>query len=172
MQPTRELPELVLDLPAAQSRASGEGGKVGFTVINYNTAAQTLRCIASLGRCIETPEWILVLDNASAKADFEALRDDLERAPSNHIQLFRSTVNLGFAAGSNFLIDQLLVKNACAFIGLLNNDAVAMPEMIRLLRQALTPLTDSGSIGMSGGRMHKLHDPQTVDTLGDRKSVV
>ena len=156
------VPELALDIPAL-GPPSGSGD-VGYTVINYNTSAQTLRCVASLTRCIEAPASILILDNGSAGADFERLKHDLSRAAQSHIQLFRSGVNLGFAAGSNFLIGELLRLPGCAYVGLLNNDAVATPEMIGLLRE---PLTVIGSpVGMSGGRMHKLNCPEEVDTLG------
>jgi GT2 family glycosyltransferase len=50
------------------------------------------------------------------------------------------------------------------YIGLLNNDAVVMPELVFLLRAALAERGQH--IGMSGGRMHKLHYPQEVDSLG------
>jgi GT2 family glycosyltransferase len=155
-------PELICELPAMEL-ACGEQN-VGFTVINYNTSAQTLRCVESLANCTPPPAWICVLDNASRDADFDKLAVGLRGAAKSAIQLFRSTVNLGFAAGSNFLIDQLLGIPGCSYIGLLNNDAVAMPELVSLLSAALAE-TDQ-PIGMSGGRMHKLHIPQEVDTLG------
>ena len=156
-------PELVRQLPARTPTLS-TAADVGYTVINYNTAAQTLRCIASLAQCTPAPTWILVLDNASAKEDFDLLASKLQVAPCSNIQLFHSRVNLGFAAGSNFLINQLLAIPACQFIGLLNNDAVAKPELVGLLRTALAD--SKHPAGMAGGRMHKLHHPQEVDTLG------
>jgi GT2 family glycosyltransferase len=155
-------PELIRDLPATE--LTGNDRDVGYTVINYNTAAQTLRCVASLAQCTPPPAWILVLDNASTQEDFEALLHGLQSATQSHIQLFRSTRNLGFAAGSNCLIDRLMALPRCHYIGLLNNDAVAKPELVHLLRDALT--ASRGSAGMSGGRMHKLNSPQEVDTLG------
>lgn len=156
--------QLARDLPSVMPDTFGQAADVGYTVINYNTAAQTLRCIESLAHCTPPPAWILVLDNASADADFDKLKHGLQSADQSHIQLFRSDVNLGFAAGSNFLIDQLLTISACKYIGLLNNDAVAKPELVQLLRAALLETTHP--IGMSGGRMHKLHQPEEVDTLG------
>src|SRR5665647_2637952 len=99
-------PELIRDLPATE--LIGNDRDVGYTVINYNTAAQTLRCVASLAQCTPPPAWILVLDNASTQEDFEALRHGLQSATQSHILLFRSTRNLGFAAGSNCLIDRLM----------------------------------------------------------------
>lgn len=157
-------PELIRQLPANQPLGSIQD--VGYTVINYNTAAQTLRCIASLNQCTPAPAWICVLDNASADADLATLVQGLEAAEFSQIQLFRSQINLGFAAGSNFLIDQLLDIATCHYIGLLNNDAVAKPELVHLLCAALSATDTNSPIGMSGGRMHKLNNPDEVDTLG------
>lgn len=158
------LPELIRQLPANQPLTSNQD--VGYTVINYNTAAQTLRCIASLTLCTPPPAWIYVLDNASADADLTALVKGIEAAEFSEIQLFCSQINLGFAAGSNFLIHQLMEIANCHYIGLLNNDAVARPELIHLLRAALSATDTCNPIGMSGGRMHKLNNPDEVDTLG------
>lgn len=155
-------PELIRDLPPTET--VGNDNDVGYTVINYNTAAQTLRCVMSLARCTPPPAWILILDNASTNEDYDNLTSRLQSTAYSHIRLFRSTTNLGFAGGSNFLIDQLLGIPTCHYIGLLNNDAVAKPELVYLLRDALN--ASAGPVGMSGGRMHKLNSPDEVDTLG------
>jgi GT2 family glycosyltransferase len=153
-------PALALDLQPLSALTEG----VGFTVINYNTAAQTLRCVESLSKNNPPPAWVLVLDNASQAADYDLLKRSLAAGPATRVRLFRSETNLGFAAGSNFLIERLMQTPGCDCIGLLNNDAVAMPALVRLLRQAL----DEGgaTVGMSGGRMHRLAQPEVVDTLG------
>jgi GT2 family glycosyltransferase len=160
------MPTLVCERPASVCIAGDVYGlsDVGFTVINYNTAAQTLRCIASLAVCTPPPAWIMVLDNASKEADFDQLINGVQTATQSQIRIFRSQTNLGFAAGSNFLIDQLLKVKDCQYIGLLNNDAVALPDLVKVLRTALAP--GPQPIGMSGARMHKLNNPQQVDTLG------
>ncbi len=153
-------PTLALDLQPQSTPNEG----VGFTVINFNTAAQTLRCVESLAQNDPPPAWVLVLDNASQAADYDLLKRSLAAATATRVQLFRSETNLGFAAGSNFLIERLMQTPHCDCIGLLNNDAVALPGLVRLLRQAL----DQGgaAVGMSGGRMHRLAQPEVVDTLG------
>jgi GT2 family glycosyltransferase len=150
--------------PLRTASCRDSAADVGYTVINFNTALQTLRCITSLTQCSDPPLWITVLDNASSQQDFDALQAGLQAANFSHIQLFRSETNLGFAAGSNFLVDQLLADTNCYYIGLLNNDAVAMPALIGLLTNALqsSPIP----VGLAGGRMHKLSEPQLVDTLG------
>ncbi|WP_326541326.1 glycosyltransferase [Pseudorhodoferax sp.] len=137
---------------------------VGLAVINFNTAAQTLRCLASLERCEEPPDWILVLDNASRPEDYGQLLAGCRPLMHSTLRLYRSDSNLGFAAGSNFLIEQLLAFPTCRFLGMLNNDAVAQPTMVSRLVDALA--SAPRRIGLSGGRMHKLHAPEEVDTLG------
>jgi GT2 family glycosyltransferase len=156
----REPPSLAVDLPPLGAASEG----VGFTVINFNTAVQTLRCVESLVHNDPPPAWVLVLDNASQAADYEHLKRSLAPSPATRLQLFRSNINLGFAAGSNFLIDLLMQTPGCDCIGLLNNDAVALPGLTASLRRAL----ESGGVmvGMSGGRMHRLAQPEVVDTLG------
>jgi hypothetical protein len=51
---------LIQSHPASLGPHSGAGQAVGVTVINYNTAKQPQRCIASLGACTEPLEIIEV----------------------------------------------------------------------------------------------------------------
>jgi GT2 family glycosyltransferase len=155
-------PALVGQWAAMQPAAAYRG--VGITVINFNTAAQTLRCLASLDASEQAPDWVLVLDNASRPEDYAQLLQGCNAMARSQLRLYRSATNLGFAAGSNFLIAQLLAEPGCHFLGLLNNDAVARPIMVGRLVDALADAPER--IGMSGGRMHKLHAPEQVDTLG------
>src|SRR5450830_558052 len=155
-------PRLVARWGASRPHVEHRG--VGVTVINFNTADQTLRCLASLAACNEAPAWILVLDNASGSDDYERLLAGCGAFLDGELRLYRSDVNLGFAAGSNFLLNELLQERECRFLGLLNNDAVASPAFVTKLVDAL--VVDSARIGLVGGRMHKLYEPERVDTLG------
>jgi GT2 family glycosyltransferase len=155
---------LIQSHPASNGPHPGAGRHVGVTVINFNTSAETLRCIASLGACTEPPAWIEVLDNASHPDDCANLQSFLPTLPHSHIRLHRSESNLGFAAGSNRLCEHLLQEPDCQYIGLLNNDAVAQTNWVSELVPLLLPA--SPQPGMAGGRMHKLSDPEQVDTLG------
>jgi GT2 family glycosyltransferase len=154
-------PQLVGQWSEAHARLSPDG--VGLLVINFNTARQTLRCLDSIGRLSKQPDWVLVLDNASEEVDFQRLLSGCSAIGEAELRLYRSAVNLGFAGGTNFLIDQLLAQAACAFIGLLNNDAVAQEGMLDGMLHAL-----SGDLraGLAGGRVHRLDEPGQVDTLG------
>jgi len=73
-------------------------------VINFNTAALTRRCTRSLAEA--GVERILVLDNASAPGDVRQLVEAHAGDPRVHI--LRSDENLGFAGGSNRLVDHAL----------------------------------------------------------------
>lgn len=158
----------------------GEHNGIGFTVVNFNTSALTVRCVASLAAAANPPEWVLVLDNGSSASDFEALKVGLKTSLSCAVYVYRSHVNLGFAAGTNFLVNQLLSMPSCSHVGLLNNDAIAKPSLITELQGALSAAPQRS--GLAGGRMHKLADELQPDTLGiaiyaslmpaDRHSVV
>lgn len=153
-------PTPVLSLAAPQPSPSG----IGVLVINYNTAAQSLRCIESLRQSSLLPDWILVLDNASSEEDFQRLVQGCQAPEVGELHVYRSDENLGFAQGSNALIDLLLHEPSCQQIMLLNNDAVAQKGMLAALSAALQ--TAGEGAGLAGGRMHKLSDPAQVDTLG------
>jgi GT2 family glycosyltransferase len=130
-------------------------------VINYNTAPLTLACVASLREA--GIERILVLDNASAEADFAALRDGLAAEP--RARLVRSGENQGFARGSNALIAEALADPACARVLLVNSDAVVEREG---LAECLARMRSEGC-DLMGGRMLKPAAPGAapeVESLG------
>lgn len=155
-------PEIVLRLQSLYAPKEQRGA--GLTLINFNTAAQTLRCLESLRRSTWSFDWIMVLDNDSQADDWSALCQGCSPFPESEITIFRSTENLGFAAGSNFLIESLLLHENCRYIVLLNNDAIAQPGMLEMLINGLNEA--SGQAGLAGGRMHQLFFPERVDTLG------
>jgi len=134
--------------------ASNDG--VIAAVINFNTAALTRRCIQSL---VDAGiRRVLVLDNASAPGDYAQLPASDER-----IRVVRSEENLGFARGSNRLVDEALHDPGCAYVLLLNSDAVVEPSG---LDACLGAMRESGH-DLMGGRMLKPRDgPQIVDSLG------
>ncbi|EXJ15985.1 glycosyltransferase family 2 protein [Imhoffiella purpurea] len=139
------------------------GGGVGVAIVNYNTTACTLRCLESLRRLTQAPDWILVLDNGPRDPSLREAIDAFAPYERSDLRLFHSEVNLGFAAGCNLLIGHLLAEPGCASVILLNNDAVAMPDLVERLADALDA---DPAAGMAGGRVHRLDDPDRIDTLG------
>ena len=158
-----KLPEVaeVLHLTA---KASTPTSGIGVLVINYNTAPHTLRCLESIQQSKLLPDWVLVLDNASASDDYQYLLQNALPPQAGSLHIYRSETNLGFAQGSNVLIDSVLQNATCQRIMLLNNDAVAHPDMLGSLDEVLDMAGDVA--GLAGGRMHKLAAPDEVDTLG------
>ena len=137
-------------------------GDVVAVVINYNTAAHASRCIGSL---LEAGiERILVLDNASAAEDYARLQES-PPAKDARVRVIRSESNLGFAAGSNRLIEEALALPECQRVLCLNSDAAADAGG---LRQCLREMRESGH-DLMGGRMLKPVDragDDAVDSLG------
>jgi GT2 family glycosyltransferase len=89
--------------PAGSPRAAlAVGGqaaapRVRAVVLNYNGAADTLACVASLLRQDYGPLDIVVVDNASSSSDFAVLQSGLPQGTL----LLRSEHNLGYAGGMN-----------------------------------------------------------------------
>lgn len=146
------------------TKAAHSASGIGVLVINYNTAKQTLRCLASIQQSKLLPDWVLVLDNASSSEDYQHLLQNAQAPKAGSLHIYRSEKNLGFAQGTNVLIDLLLQNISCQRIMLLNNDAVAHTDMLA----SLCGVLDSAGheAGLAGGRMHRLAEPDEVDTLG------
>jgi GT2 family glycosyltransferase len=111
-------------------------------VVAYNNEPEISACLASIQRaCSGISYEIIVVDNASRDgSSAQVLQFD------EQIQLLRSEVNLGFAAGNNLAFEHAKGQ----FLALVNPDA--RPEAGSLAR-ALTCIQDQPRIGMLGGRL-------------------
>lgn len=139
-------------------------GNIAAAVINYNTAALTVRCVDSLLEA-GIPH-ILVLDNASNVLDRDLLTERMLQRPPL-VQTVFSDKNLGFAGGSNLLIDAILEDPSIRYVLLLNSDAVAVANGVQAMLRAI-----SGSgCAMAGGRIvqdprEPQDGPAIIDSLG------
>jgi GT2 family glycosyltransferase len=152
-------------VPKSSNRLAAEKELI-VLVINFRTREKTCRCIQSLLQSNERPRWIFILDNSESDDGLsEALGKLVTRsaAEGTDIRCFRSEKNLGFAEGSNFLFRELEKIPDWRFVLLLNNDAIAQPDLLGSLRDALV---QNPQAGMAGARMHKLDDPEKIDSLG------
>lgn len=141
-------------------RDPGASDDVVAVVINFNTAALTTRCVRSLLEA-RIPR-ILVLDNASAPPDYDRLR--AKHADEARVRVIGSDENVGFAAGSNRLIEEALRDPACERVLLVNSDALVNASGItECLRRMRTERHD-----LMGARMLKPRGPgaEQVDSLG------
>ena len=147
----------------AEADAGDAMAGVAAAVINFNTASLTARCMRSL---LEAGiQRVVVLDNGSASEDYRRLRDE-SPVCEKRVRIVRSETNLGFAQGSNQLIEEALQDPACERVLLLNSDATVDAGG---LGACLRAMRGSGH-DLMGGRMLKPTTPgsagQAVDSLG------
>ena len=102
-------------------------------VLSWNGREDTLACLESL-RGIET----VCVDNGSGDGSADAVA---ERFPE--VELIRTEVNLGFAAGNNVGIRRALDRGA-DWVLLLNNDALAEDGLVAALERAAAARPDAG----------------------------
>lgn len=118
--------------------------KILVSILNWNGAAKTLHCLASIKDEQERTSKVadvsvLVLDNGSRSDDRAALHD---RLPA-FVKLQCLPVNLGFTGGHNIAIASA-IADEYDFIWLLNNDAEVVPgTLLKLVNEILL----DGNIG-------------------------
>ncbi|MBD8524893.1 glycosyltransferase family 2 protein [Pseudomarimonas arenosa] len=127
-------------------------------VVNFNTSADTLECLASLQQQGLGFLTVAVVDNASTEEQRRILRDGISKLdlPS---ELIENGSNLGFAAAVDVQIRRLLANSEVMRIFLFNNDAVALPALAHWLQ-------DHAAGDLCAARVMKYADPQRVDSLG------
>ena len=139
--------------------ATGGTPKVVVVVLNWNGCEDTLRCLESLST-LDYPNWeALVVDNGSRDGSVVAIRGTYPT-----VILLEAGKNLGYAGGNNLGIRAALQRNA-EFVLLLNNDAVAAPDLLRTLVQAADEHRDAG---VFGAKIYLLGDPQRLWYAGTR----
>jgi GT2 family glycosyltransferase len=102
-------------------------------VLNWNGGDDTLAALESL-RGVET----ICVDNGSTDGSADAVATQFPE-----VELIRTGVNLGFAAGNNVGIRRALAHGA-DWVLLLNNDAVADPGLPAALERAAAARPDAG----------------------------
>ena len=131
-----------------------EKPSVLISVLNWNKAQTTLKCLSSLlemerdGMRVD----VLVIDNGSEQADYVALRDAIS---ADWMQVRRIERNLGFTGGQNESLKVALEKQY-DFVWMLNNDATVLPDtLVKLVRAiraddrcgAVSPVISPGDDG-------------------------
>ena len=106
--------------------ASQGSARVCVSILNWNAAADTLRCIESLRQCHDIAFDIFVLDNGSHDDSVERL------CGVKDVVLIEVPQNLGFAGGHNRVMRHA-EKNGYDYIWLLNNDTKVAPDCLAKL---------------------------------------
>lgn len=128
--------------------------KICAIVLNYRDAARTEACMSSLhGQGLDT---VLIVDNSADEHATDELAAMLERQKEcvdYTPHLLNSGNNLGFARGVNLALNDEAALHCDAFL-LINNDAVALSDMVARLAAALA---DTGAAMVA---------PTVVDAAG------
>ncbi|HXK36925.1 MAG TPA: glycosyltransferase family 2 protein [Candidatus Paceibacterota bacterium] len=104
--------------------------------VNFNNAAATCRLVHSLESQTDHDFEVVIVDNAS-EADDRAILGEAIACSALNAQIYWSDVNGGFAAGTNLGI-RLALSHGAQWIALINNDALASPDAIAMLKGSLT----------------------------------
>ncbi|MBU1118717.1 glycosyltransferase family 2 protein [Patescibacteria group bacterium] len=99
--------------------------RIGIIILNYNGFKDTVACVNSLKKSIDTDFEILLIDNHSVIDEAAKLRKIF-----SEIECIRTQKNLGFAEGNNVGIRYFLNKDDIHAIMLLNNDTEVSDNLI------------------------------------------
>ena len=125
---------------------------IAFVILNYNVYNETVECVTSIMRCIDTDNtYILIVDNLSPDKSGERLREKYKNEPK--IEVIINNDNLGYAKGNNAGINYIRDnKGGARFICCINNDTlIDQRNMYSLLNK--TFCSDS-SIAVIGPRIY------------------
>src|SRR5262249_31363254 len=89
---------------------------------------------------------------------------DTQPAPRNSIHLRKQPRNLGFAAGNNVALREILYQTDTPYIATLNNDTAADPGWLAALVAAAT--AGGPRLGMVASTMVFMGRPDTVQSAG------
>jgi GT2 family glycosyltransferase len=127
--------------------------KIFILILNWNGKEDTCVCLDSVSK-IDYPNYeVVVMDNGSQDNSVETFR---ERFPEATI--IENNANLGFAEGNNRGISYALKKNA-DFILLLNNDAIADANILKMFIEASD---NNPSAGIFGAKIYYLNEPRKI----------
>jgi len=121
--------------------------RISIVTLNYNGSEETLKLLKSLKEQSDTNFEIIVVDNASEKADFVNLQASVDQLIHSfslptfnvghpRVKVLRNSENLGFSGGNNVGIRHALT-NGASWVVLLNNDTWVEKDFIERLRAVL-----------------------------------
>jgi len=152
------------------------------SVLNWNNATDTIKCVDSLLATISqdlVSVEIRVIDNGSNQADYLKLQQSNEERKFN---ITRLNENVGFTGGHNIAIAQA-IENKFDYVWLLNNDAtVEMGCLEKLVDEmeadialgAVSPVIapkGGGHPHAAWGGMHKWETRQTIWFHSEREAM-
>ena len=142
-------------------RSGLDQAAVYIILLNWNSAADTLRCLRALTLLRGVQARVVVVDNGSEPADLERLRSGIARW-GLAVELVETGENLGFGGGCNVGM-RLTLERGAEFVWLLNNDAVPHPEALQAM---LRVMARDGEVAAVGSVIYDLERPERVQTWG------
>ena len=134
---------------------------LAIAIVNFRTGDATLACLEALAGEAAAECRIYLLDNASGDAETAQLAAYAAARPQR-IRFVASDRNLGFAGGTNRLLEEILADAAIDQVLLLNSDTKPTPGFVAAMRARLDAKTHTDMVAA------RLLDAQSgnVDSLG------
>lgn len=110
-------------------------------IVNWNAAADTIRCVRDIAAWQHLQPTIWVVDNGSTDGSAEVIGRQCPR-----VNLIRSPLNLGYAGGNNRALIEALARGDAPIL-LLNNDTVVAENDVARLLDTLRANPKIGIIG-------------------------
>ena len=107
------------------------GASWAIVILNWNNWPDTIATVQAIQTWEALTPIVWVVDNGSQDDSVERIRRE---CPA--VRLLLSDHNLGFAAGNNLAIRQVLAEGQATCLLLLNNDAVIGEEVARQIGRA------------------------------------
>ena len=126
-------------------------------VLNWNGAADTLRCLASLKALAPPQPEVLVVDNHSSD---DSVAQILQAHPT--LTVLQTGANLGFGGGCNVGIRHALIQGA-DYVWLLNNDTLVEADTLSAMARTMA---QSSAIGAVGSVIYDMDEPTRVQVWG------
>jgi GT2 family glycosyltransferase len=121
--------------------------EISVVIVSFNTCDLLRQCILTLEQeAASLAHETIIVDNASGDGSA-----DMVAAEFPHINLIRSSVNLGFAAANN----RAFIEARGRYLVLLNSDAFLRPSA---LQNAVARMDATPRAGVGGGRLVGLDD--------------
>jgi Predicted glycosyltransferases len=130
-------------------------------LLNWNSAADTLRCLRALTLLRGVQARVMVVDNGSEPADLERLRSGIARW-GLAVELVETGENRGLWRRLQCWI-RLALERGAEFVWLLNNDAVPHPDALQAM---LRVMEGDAQVAAVGSVIYDLERPKRVQTWG------
>jgi hypothetical protein len=138
------------------------GSGVAVFILDLNRPMETAGAVRSVLASGSDDVFVMLHENGSDAEQAQKMTRMFADEP--RVTVSWSEVNLGFAGGHNYLLQQLALRSStCEHVLLLNNDAVLLPGAISALRSALRSCPQTG---IAGPRILRLENEDIVAADG------